>query len=435
MAELEEFDDGDSFGVESAGDDTPRRTPGIKIIPKPEKDGQTEPVLLVALEPEEGLLEHIARAGYKKPFYLVNVTAIREKKLYETDAVERDYIQGKTYIFSMKKRQTQYVKFSRPGLNRITACVVNIDGIGDALHARRIEHGRHTIIGGYYGKLELELRHTEPSDIEINLNENVFAPEPTGWRKAVVDHVFKGRAFDECKYRGRVMAAMAAEIPIQLTGLVLRPLFLLYLWAMLTYDIAYGQLWSLRVRAVLEQSGNSAWFESRRGVHREKQKGLWQVLPWINPQAILGYAAVLLAVPGVVFFVINIPFNDKAPKGHQNLADWGYQDTIWITWKWAAAALGAIIALVALYIAFGWVRGSISKMWRQRETTSPTQAEIDEARELRRAAREARTQEQLDKLRQATIAIPINGAVPQSAMRGLWFRSLKRKVCRPYAVK
>ncbi len=94
-----------------------------------------------------------------------------------------------------------------------------------------------------------------------------------------------------------------------------------------------------------------------------------------------------------------------------------------------------MVALGALYIAFSWVSGGISRVWRQRETTSRTSAETDEALELRLAAREARAQEQLDKLRQATIAIPINGAVPQSAMRGLWFRNLKRKVCRPYAIK
>ncbi len=401
--------------------------PDLQVVPAPESEGQTEPVLLVGLQPSAELLEQAA--DFKKPCYLVVVSSVeqldtrrynQDRDEYETENVTR-YRQRAAYVFPMTLRQSQYVTFRKPGRHRISACIVEAKSNASQLY--NVESKNFSVIDDETGALKCDQQLPEGVQLaeahaEVDVSPDLFAPPPTGWRRNLVERFARNQGIDECNFFWRSVGAIILTGILFAIGLVLRPLLLLTAMLMLRYDIKYRKLWAFFPWELWRSAGASAWFESRDGTDREYQSGLKKILPFISPPAWLAYTAIFFAIPSLVYGVVNIPWDDSQPDGRGNFADWGYWETFGIVYKWLAVVALIVSTAAGVFLTVMFIVGRIRN--------KPIPPKVQQAKQ--QSARQYR----LEQLRQNTVEITAVNAIPQTAQRGLWLKRFKREHCRPY---
>lgn len=395
---------------------TTQTVPTLRVVPKPEKAGHVEPVLMVGLQPTRALLEQAAT--FEKPHYLVIVSSIDETNHYDTGTTETRYMQRDAHVFSMTTRQTQYVTFHRPGRHRITACIVEAKNNEKALTA--IKHDEATIIRSSNGELIFgflpESAHMAEAYTEVDVSPDLFAPPPTGLRRKLVMQYARNQGVDECNFFWRSVGAIALTGIIQTVGLVLRPPLLIMAMLMLRHEIRYKQFFAFFPTTLWSSAGESAWFESKNGVRRRNQEGWRQLLPFLCPPAWIGYIAVFFAVPSAVFGLSNVDWTGGDGISRWNY--WGYWETFVITYKWIGLAILLIATVGGTFLTSKLV---VNKL---RNKPVPPKTAM--------AQQKATHQYRLERLRQSTIEITNVEAIPPVAQSGPWLTRFKRKHCRPY---
>lgn len=132
-----------------------------------------------------------------------------------------------------------YVDFKTAGLNKIRAFIE--DGRTSAVSTKylaRNERGSYMrdlfnyedVRWGYGFPFNRDTEKYGPeweaSEIELDVPEGIFAPEPPEWEKQWVNHYYKNKVVDQCDYRRRRIVAYTVQFPAVFVVQVIRLLII-----------------------------------------------------------------------------------------------------------------------------------------------------------------------------------------------------------------
>jgi hypothetical protein len=390
--------------------------PTIGIRVQPEKNGMLDPRILVMFDPSPELYQRLKAYEFENPHLLVAVSSVVEID-YGEGAVDTQYEQTSTYLVPLRQLFT-YVQFARPGKNRISVTVVNIDKT-DASQATKIRRG-YKVVATDNGNINSSnglARSYVQAFQDVDIPQQVFAPPPTGWKKFLVSQYFSGKGDDQCGFRRRWMVGLVIAVLHQLAGVIVRPAAVLWAVLGLQRDISWKSIRSYQLTAVVANSGTSRWTTDSKGHDRD---GAGYYLRFISPLAFGIYAAVLVVLSTIVFGIFNIiQIHDTGSDQAHPLVGWGWMDTFWVV---NSVMLG-ILLLIGVFAIGGFVIGLISS----------------QTAEQRRAAAELARKRSFDKLFTHMASAPrVDGdvtweAIPEEAKTlHLRFNHIKTKVCKPF---
>lgn len=367
--------------------------PPIDIMIK-EEDGMVDAQLMLTLKPSEELVEEIAAKRLRNPHYVVFVSSIREEDRYGNGVSE--YHQQTSAYIKRFDRPFPFIKFKRPGRNRIWATVVDINSKAKEKWADKVQANGISLINSHGAVLEGSDSpwgwdyHYGLGTREVVVPEGVFST-PAALKVAWVRQFWRNTGIDDCDLRKRLwFGAMPATLFVQLYGLIVRPLLFALALIMAKREIRPRQFVAFWPHQGWNTSGESWWFTDKNGKER---KCLWILSPPV------------LLVVGALFFGLPAVW----------CALWGgsYWGHVFQGFLWAACL--AAIATIILVIWVGVVK------WRKQNR--PSHEETEEERLARLKSQMFNTSE----------ALNWEDLPEHQKTLYLRFANVKSKVCRPIA--
>jgi hypothetical protein len=394
--------------------------PGVAIglVIQPPKNGIQEPQVLVGFQPSELLVQQLRGQRWRNPHFLVVVSSRRTYGYGDKD-LYHEYEQTSA-TFVPFERLCTYVTFVRPGENRISVIVVDIDGRPANESAHRISTGKVTVLRED-GTLDDDIL---PRSIELQEHRDVvvpadvFAPPPAPWMRFLVGQYFHGKGNDQCGFRRRLIASLVLAFFHQLAGLVVRPALLMWVVLGLYRDISYRNLLRFQLTTIKRLAGSSWWTTDSEGFDRG---GAGRYLRFASPLALVGYAALLFGVPAIVFGIIQVGEHHGNSDRRYPLLPWGWWETVL---KVDAALVWLIVLIGAgklLSLLLSWLLGRLDRQCHKRWPSMDDR--LWDGRVARLAAARLGENEEL-----SWDTIP-----DESKTLTLRFAHLKTQVCRPFA--
>lgn len=357
------------------------------------------------------LLQQIKDRGYKKPHLLICIQHRQVVQTYGDHTTLR--VTDTNYFVAPLEQELQYVSFRKPGNNRVLAVIVDADNSDTAAALYKLRratsapveydslfHETGAANDSAFRKLYISSRIETHVSQDVEVDAEMFAPEPAAWRKSMVRAFFRGRESDQCHFRKRFLTVIGLLallwIPVKVIQLLLALVSTVFLGMP---DVDYREVFrplSLAPNAPVKRA------EVRDSVYL-RYFPLWV----LNP-------TVLLVPASVVWF-----FAD---------GKWGYWSTVLTVDLWivgVALVLGIIAGLTLLTVNIVRKRrGSASYQEQRRQRKL-------EADRRRQAALEASVQAMSCTIGDKTASVDALPAEKQTVR--LKFYRLKGAVCRPFA--
>jgi hypothetical protein len=364
-----------------------------------------------------GLVAQLRAKGFVYPHMLIVVASERDETMGKQHYAH--YQATSVYIaeINAKKPSREWVSFSRPGKNIITATVIDIRGPKDAQRLRNIKKNPgslsfsgSTLDWSNYGQLRGIVHLRARSYKRITVEPEFFAKPPPTWLKQIVKQFFPSSEFDQCHFRKRALISVFLLTPlVQFYGIFARLGILIAGLFMASRGLTIRNIFSLRPHDFARRLGSSFWFTNKNGSDRHG------VLPWVSPPALAIYVALaaIASIPAFLYLTIKQEIETGGSDTPFNVSVGEFILT--------ALVLDVIIAAFC-FICWGLFnkngRGTV-RSW------------IDTlSHRFGASVREARvTTDQYSDL----LTVPSNSAHTDDTFH-LWFRATKAKVCKTFAL-
>lgn len=377
------------------------------------------------------------------PYLLI---VIRPYTTRDVDGREvKEYGQETQRYFVPLTAELTYVSFSRSGSNSAFATVVWEPSGGGAWSLKRafrpgtgpgdlgyiFDYSEELNPERYFSRdighahYEGRLLYEVTDEITVTVPKEMFAPEPTQWRKDYVGKFFQYRAFDQCHFRKRFW-------PLFVFGIVYFPFAYLARVVQVLIGLVLG-LRDVRVRSfghplqhsivdVLENAENPRWWYDKDG--RTLPAWRWP----FNPVTVVALALIIFFISG-----INVTRDGQAAE----LIGWGWWQSLGVS---ALAhlvpfALWGIVMLVALVV------GVVGKIPVPRKRSKPAKSRSVKRRVTKHERREAQlkadiaaTRRELEQMvcTQASTKVAVEALPKEKRTFRLHYQATKSKVCRPF---
>lgn len=402
--------------------------------------GSSEATIPVGWCPTDELTAMLVEQEIVNPQVMILVQPYNELDYGGTTATDRRYEQPtKCYVVPLAAGM-QYISFSKPGNNRISAYLAyNLSGkgawhvdaaIGAAGYDQLLAYD-DTVRPGTDGELQIGTSSysavvmTEIHDhFDVLVPQEMFAKPPPRWLKDYLGKFFRSRDFDECHTKRRML----------FFGWWFMPIWLVVGYLLRTVTLAVGAWLGLRdmhIRSfrhpltystvdTVDTAQRPIWFVDKRG--DALSVGRWPLNP-ISP--------VVLAF--VLWVVGSIPIHHpKRPLTH------------WLAWGWMKClAIAVGVHLVPLAVA-ALVLGVMAVMAALSGT--PLKRSLDNRKlkrqEAKRLEQEVEHEARLQNLQRQLEMMSCDKTSPKVAVESLpkekqvlklKVQRYKTKHCRPYA--
>jgi len=434
-----------------------RAEPLLELEIDADKRGQVDSRTPIRWCVGRSILEEIESRGFRNPYIVVIVR--NRVAASDYDQAYR-YWQDTAIYAAPLTAELMYVSFTRPGRNDLRAFVIEMN-LDAAKWIREIrgrirkadgesildEAGHLSERVARYKGMKNSLKWFDTTARQrVIVPAEMFAPEPAGWRKALVYAVFgsnkKGR--DQCDFRKRFIFAVPACL-VLVPGMFALKVAGTALW------MAFGSFpkrshWRyfkpLNFDWDLDEMSDSWWWNGKKAL----------VLGFLNPP-------VLLILPSVVWLVLHVPLRHyhTVVDGHSHGHHVAWYPMSWISLvKWVdgsliALVLGAATLVVAVLVLAAGIAGLAAHYPKSTRLAvkfilEPIQWAQRRWRQWRDAAeqdRRRKAQEAIKKLELELIAMTCRADARQVSLAALpeekqtvylRFQDLKTKVWRPFAV-
>lgn len=395
----------------------PKATRWIELFVDVDPQGHVSATVPVRWHIHADLVDKIGKRGFTNPYLLL---VVRHLQPYDYGSHVRgiDRTNTSAYIIPLTQ-ELQYVNFMRPGQNEIAATIVDITKDNSQV-VREWKHNPTEIDLDKEGKPDWRLSHYNVRAIHtgavvaVEVPREMFAPEPKLWQKKLVNSFFPTRENDQCHFRKRLIGAFLMAIPIQILGLVLRPIIALWVLYFGFRKVKWSRFWDVNPFGLVKDRSKGAydgtwWTRDKEG---RRRSGWWMFMSPLVP-------IVAFAAPAVTFSIFSIHNHDSKP-----IVDWGWWQTVVIVDVLIILAIASILLICLLLVATDTALDRRKARRAKADATTPTASATDQKRlfeELHAMAINRDTRVSLSALpkRKRTIV--------------LRFYDFKAQVCRPFA--
>lgn len=394
--------------------------PTLELRIEQGKEGLGEPRVLCQVVPNDVMIEQVIER-MSNPHILIATS--RPRDMFYGDDTDYVSYELKSLQVIPVRNPFVFLTFDAPGRNRVTARVIDISDKSDrkrldeycagsyrsgVLDREDASFAESSNADGDDPVVELDLAYgirasRAEAKYDVVIDPDLFAAPPAAWKRIVTGHFFNSRQKDQCVTRRQLLFAIPLELVVQPLGLLVRLLSIIGVLLFAKRDIAWRQLFDIRVTALWTDSGYSRWFTDDDGRDRDD----W--LSKINPVTVLSVLGGSFGLAGILFAVFNIPVHIGTTENTRPWVDLGWWQTYMVVW-------GVAIAIAVLSTLVGLIGTSFGRLMRSRNSSK-----YDDERAA-----------MLNQLRAASQATPEWNAVPVKTL-SLRFNHLKSKVCKPYA--
>jgi len=401
--------------------------PLIELHMEGEEDGVVTPVVRTSWSFTDQLVNKLAKRQFTNPYLIITVG-------YETigddfHSNRKLYNITKVYVRKLlDDAPVQHVQFARPGTNIVQAFVINVASQDDESTIKQWQRNPELLDTQHIPETDRYKIFTESyRDKRFNIDsyrhdvivpEQLFAPEPPEFAKALVRQFARGAQVDQCDFRRRFLISLALNIPFQAYGIFARLFSLLYAIVFAKRDISIRRLFALSPHTFGRYLGTSFWY------NKVDENG-WQqprtsLLKWLSPPQLLVYAVIMVValLPG---YIITVFFHSKVVGENRKYYPFEFSESLVVS----AIIDSIFLAIVLLVFFFGTEKGTqlrrslIHKFARKNPPKAPV------------VLGDAGTIELLRK--QVRVVVNVSPERVANKTIRLKFMDLKMKVCKPFA--
>ncbi len=396
-----------------------RPAPLLQLDGQIDPNGHTAAFLPIGwcITPE--LREEIVRLKFRNPQLIL---IVRNKTTTRVDDYELEQYYETGYVVVPLRRQLEHVTFTRPGVNEVIPVIVDLNSretskfLADLRRSRgkRLldDDGDPYTYTWHWSELKYIRSHFS---LEVPIAKEMFAPEPSQWRKALVNRFAPERHIDQCHFRRWFIFSLLWVVPFMVLGTLLKLLTLLVGILLTRRQLNLSTLihpfhgeWG----SVLEDVDrtDTFWWHNKRG---DKRLFLFFIYNHLT----------LFALPALVFGIFRIPDESTG----QAWVALGWWQTFWLV-NGIMYGVGLLVLLIGLIVMAGIaIFGKTSIILGRRNSSKRvTSTEDRKQRELI---------VELDGM------VCLGNSAPKSLDElpgnkktvGLMFQDVKAKVCRPFA--
>jgi hypothetical protein len=366
---------------------------------------------------EPGLADRVKEADFVEPRLLIITQSLERDRFDDYSS----YVWADTQYQVVKlHRGMAHVTFRRPGRSRVVVLVVDVDDKASRADLRDLVRGGYhygtTVwddsVHGLQGVRTVGVRALSGvfATVEVEVDPNLFATEPSARRKWISDRVFGSTRFkDECQARKRTLVFGPILLPFFVVGTWLVRLASLPLIALLGF-------WRFPWRELKRpfSTTNSDWFDTglfeRNFIYQDGENDDRHPLVFI-------FSPHLLAVmPALAFGIFNVPVHYSGSKNRTHpLLDWGW-------WQAVFVVDGLYVALVLALVTVAVVTGAAGKVLDRLRPGAPEAVDWEELR------RQLELVACGDHPASSITDLSLRQLTPR-----LVFNAAKAKVCKPFA--
>lgn len=392
----------------------PKAKKWLELFVDADPQGHVSATVPVRWHIHADLVDKIGKRGFTNPHLLIVVRNLQPYSYGPVQGVGRT--NTGVYIVPLAQ-ELQFVNFTRPGQNEIAATIVEVTKENSET-LRKWKHDPYNVGLDNEGRptwkpWEYTNKYIYTSAVvTVEVPREMFAPEPKLWQKKLVNSFFPTRENDQCHFRKRLIGAFLMTIPIQILGLVLRPIIALWVLYFGLRKVEWSRLWDVNPFGLVKErsSHTGTWWTRDKKGHR--RSGWWMFISPLVP-------IVAFAAPAVVFGIFGIHNHEGKP-----IVDWGWWQTVVIVDVLIILAIALILLICLLLVA----TDTALDRWKARSAKADATTPIVSATDQKRLFEELHAMALSRDTRVSLSALP-----KRKQTIVLRFYDLKAQVCRPFA--
>lgn len=396
--------------------------PTLDLYIMTNEEGEAQATVEVSWTLSDELIEHIQSRGFKNPHILLAVTR-RVTRGIGNRTID-SFVTTKAYAIDLlRKPQKEYVQFSSIGENVLIGAVVDMANRDEIESVNKLLTGLPELrikaqptADGQDSSYEWLFRGLSILGVKMKsvmVPKEFFAKTPPAWQRTLVKKFFPGKEFDECHFRKRRGVAIAATIPIQLYGLIVRPVLLLVGLFMGMRGMTLRSFFAYNPHDFAREWSNSIWFVDKDGWEYSEIRQILSPPGIVLSALVLGFAAALLSLLPLAY--ISLAGSITEANGGE-YSYWAWQNIIF-AFLVTDVPIAAIIAILTLWdkgFIGDWSRSIKSFLTGRNVVKEPVPAEAFAALRERQA-------------------LAIQPAEVKDTTFHLRYHAVKRAVCKPFA--
>jgi hypothetical protein len=408
----------------SASSDTSSK-PQLELNVEQNEEGQVAATCFIRwCQPNGALIQEITARKFVNPMLIL---AIYAPRLDSIGNRRFESLSMTSLVVSPLTQEMTHVNFQRPGKNTIRGLIIDVSTDSDYKLLKSIKKGDFSFfsdeneISRHVWRSGLKYIELD-SEIDVEVPVEMFAKEPSQFRKKLVKRFFKGKEVDQCHLRARTIASCVAASLLLTIGQIIKFSFTMIATVLGVRSIRYKELlhpWRRGIFGPIEylDKKGSFWFSDEYGGFR------------VTPLLVLN--PIVLTVPAfIVWAVVSLNVQNHNTIKHvvHKLPYPPYWHYLWVIDRWivATAIIGTVCGVVLV--------GGLALYAHFFDTAEKRQARANKKDTARRAKENQIASDLASMTCKSTPSVATLGALPREKRTvALRFADLKIRVCKPYA--